>query len=189
MNTGVQSLPAVMSAGPSSGDYESLDVLVRRHRAALYRVAFRLTGNAADAEDLTQETVLEALKAFGRFRPGTRFDRWVFRIMTNTFVDTVRRRRRHPVASLDGPDLPPLPDTAASPDERAVITEQQAIIHQAIADLPVAFRLAVVLVDMEGLSYEEAGAVMRCPLGTVRSRLHRGRALLRRRLARYLENE
>jgi len=179
----------MMWAGTSSGDDESFDVLVRRHLAVLYRMAFRLTGNAADAEDLTQETVLEALKAFGRFRPGTRFDRWVCRIMTNTFIDTVRRRRRHPVASLDGVDIPPLPDAAASPDERAVITEQQALIHQAIADLPVEFRLAVVLVDMEGLSYEEAGAVMRCPLGTVRSRLHRGRALLRRRLARYLESD
>ncbi len=186
METAVHTLPAPAVEAESEPERASFEELVRCHGAALYRMALRLTGNAADAEDLAQDAVIEALRAFPRFQPGTRFDRWVYRIMSHTFIDRVRRRRRHPIVSLDAPDRPSLPAAEPSPEEQALSTERQAMVREAMATLPAEFRLAVVLVDLEGLSYEEAAAAMRCALGTVRSRLHRGRLLLRERLAEVL---
>ncbi len=186
METAAGTLPAPTVEAEVEPERATFEELVRRHGAALYRMAFRLTGNEADAEDLAQDTVIEALRAFSRFQPGTRFDRWVYRIMSHTFIDRVRRRRRHPVVSLDVPDQPPLPAAEPSPEEEALRTERRRMVREALATLPEEFRLAVVLVDLEGLSYEEAAAAMHCALGTVRSRLHRGRLLLRERLAEVL---
>ncbi len=186
METAAHTLLAPAVEAEIEPERASFEELVRRHGAALYRMAYRLTGNEADAEDLAQDAVIEALRAFARFQPGTRFDRWVYRIMSHTFIDRVRRRRRHPVVSLDAPDQPGLPAAEPSPEDEVLRTEQQMMVRQALATLPPEFRLALVLVDLEGLSYEEAAAAMHCALGTVRSRLHRGRLLLRERLAEVL---
>lgn len=159
----------------------SFEALLRRHGAALYRTAYRLAGNESDAEDLLQDTVIEGLRAFRSFRPGSHFDRWMRAIMSHTFIDRVRRRRRSPTISLDVAErLPAPPDII--PEEALLRSEEQAAVREALAALPAEFRLAVVLVDIEGLAYEEAAAMMHCALGTVRSRLHRGRQLLRARL-------
>lgn len=166
--------------------HETFEGLVRQHGEAIYRMAYRLTGNDADAEDLAQEAILEAFRAFSRFRPGSRFDRWVYRIMTHTFIDDVRRRRRHPLESLDSPDLREPLDRAPTPEERAVRGQLSAAVHAALAALPPEYRLTAVLIDLEGLSYEEASEMMHCPVGTVRSRLHRAREALREQLARHL---
>lgn len=168
---------------PGSQGRLGFEDLVYRHGRALYRMAYRLTGNEADAEDLTQDTVLEALRTYGRFQPGSRFDSWAFTIMRHRFIDRMRRLRRHPMMSLDAPEFTATPDPDLPPDEAAIRGEQRAFILRAMADLPPEFRLAIVLVDVEGLSYEEASHIMGCRLGTVRSRLHRGRSILRCTLA------
>ncbi len=168
---------------------QAFEELARRHGPALYRMAYRLIGNAADAEDLMQDTLLEALRTFRRFRPGSRFDSWAFTIMRHRFIDRMRGRRRHPVVPLEAPEIAAALDTDSPPEEAAIQGELRRTIRHAVADLPAEFRTAVTLVDMEGLSYEEATRIMGCPVGTVRSRLHRGRTLLRRRLAPLLNGE
>lgn len=177
-------LPAVEVAEEQPA--ESFEALVRRHGPAIYRLAYRMTGNAADAEDLTQDALVEALRAFGKFQPGTHFDRWVYRIMTRTFIDSVRWRRRHPTLSLDQPDVHPPVEPGDTPDDAVIRTEAGQQVHRALATIPREFRQAIVLVDLEGLSYEEAARAMDCAVGTVRSRLHRGRTLLRDRLRAYV---
>jgi RNA polymerase sigma-70 factor (ECF subfamily) len=178
--------------GESSKEREStretlFESLVTEHWRLIYRIAFRLTGNQTEADDLTQEAVLEAFRAFDRFQPGTRFDRWIARIMTHTFIDGARRRRRHTVVSLDEPDAPNLADTAPGPEETASQRELQDRIQQALTALAPEFRTAVILVDLEGHSYEDASRIMDTPIGTVRSRLHRARQALRRSLGPVLD--
>lgn len=161
--------------------------LVTEHWHLIYRIAFRLTGNRSDADDLAQEAVLEAFRAFPHFQPGTRFDRWIARIMTHTFIDGTRRRRRHPAASLDQPDTADPVDPTPGPEEAASQRELHDRVHRALVDLAPEFRTAVVLVDLEGHSYEDASRIMRVPIGTVRSRLHRARHALRHVLEPMLE--
>jgi RNA polymerase sigma-70 factor, ECF subfamily len=161
--------------------------LVTEHWRLIYRIAFRLTGNQAEADDLTQEAVLEAFRAFPRFQPGTRFDRWIAQIMTHTFIDGARRRRRHAVVSLDEPNAPDPVDPAAGPDERASQRELHDVVQRALTSLPPEFRTAVVLVDLEGHSYEDASRIMGTPIGTIRSRLHRARQAMKHSLGPLLQ--
>lgn len=165
---------------------ETFEDLIRKFGGAIHRMAYRLTGNEADAEDLAQEAILEAFRAFHRFRPGSTFMGWIYRIMTHTFIDAVRSRRRHPLDSLESANLRQPFEGPAVPEEAVVRAEERAVVHRALATLPPEYRLAVVLIDLEDLSYEEASAIMRCPVGTVRSRLHRGRSMLRDRLSPHL---
>ena len=144
----------------------------------LFYMALDMTGQPADAEDLAQEAVVKALRAFGSFKPGAEFKPWIFRILTNTVIDFYRTRRR-PLALLDM-DLPastdnhtPLPVSARSEE-----------IEEALRNLEPEQRLAVILVDLHDFSMKEAAEMMGCPMGTAGSRLARGRAALRRRLAR-----
>jgi len=155
--------------------------VARDHGHFLYTVAYRLTGNDDDAADLVQEVLLRVRRGLGSYQPGN-LKGWLSRITTNAFLDEVRRSRRRPAVALpDEPDhvLPPAP--AADVD-----LEMQALpadVARAVAELPVDYRAAVVLCDVVGLSYEEIAASLGVPLGTVRSRIHRGRALLRAALS------
>ena len=164
----------------------AFEELVQRHRNQIYRVAYRLAGNPDDAEDLAQEAVVEAFRAFDRYRPGTYFDRWLYRIMSRTDIDTVRRRRRRPTVSLDAPSaaegnarILSLGDSSQDPQELTEKASLDGAIQAALDGLPQEFRAAVVLADIEGLSYDEVADALRCPVGTVRSRLHRARQMLR----------
>lgn len=164
----------------------AFEELLQRHRTQIYRVAYRLAGNPDDAEDLAQEAVAEAFRAFDRYRPGTYFDRWLYRIMSRTYIDTVRRRRRRPTVSLDAPSaadgdprILSLGDSSQDPQELTEKASLDGAIQAALDRLPQEFRAAVVLADIEGLSYDEVADALRCPVGTVRSRLHRARQLLR----------
>jgi RNA polymerase sigma-70 factor, ECF subfamily len=166
----------------------AFESLVREHQDRIYQVAYRLSGNHDDAQDLVQDVLIEAYQAFGRFERGTHFDRWVYRIMAHTNIDRMRRRPKVRVESLDAP-LAMEDGTAV---EREIADETQdpechllqgvldEPLQRALDALPQEFRRAVVLSDMEGLSYEEISDVLRCPVGTVRSRLHRGRNMLRK---------
>ncbi|HKV43736.1 MAG TPA: sigma-70 family RNA polymerase sigma factor [bacterium] len=164
----------------------AFEELVQRHQGQIYRVAYRLTGNHDDAEDLAQEAIVEAFRAFDRYQPGTYFDRWLYRIMSRTYIDTVRRRNRRPMVSLDapiggagGPLVMLMGDSRDDPQQRTEATDLEGTIQAALDRLPEEFRTAIVLADIEGLSYDEVAHALRCPVGTVRSRLHRARQTLR----------
>ncbi len=149
--------------------------VARDHGRFLYTVAYRLAGNEYDAQDLVQEALLRVRKGLERYEPGS-LEGWLARIVTNVFLDDVRRRKRRPTDAL--PDDPErvLPATPAA-DE--VSTELSSDIQAALASLPDDFRVPVVLCDVADQSYEQISAALDVPLGTVRSRIHRGRRMLR----------
>lgn len=172
-------------------DLAVFEELVARYQRQMYRVAYRLTGNHDDAQDLIQDALFEAFRNFHRFETGTRFDRWLYRIMTNRHIDRVRRNSRLPVLSLDqspeGGDGREqswdVPSDVGDPAQALVEDVLDERIQAALNALPEEYRQTVILADIEEMSYEEVARVLRCPVGTVRSRLHRGRQLLRERLS------
>jgi len=169
------------------------DSLVQRYHKQAYNIAYRLTGNHADAEDLTQEAFVRAFRFFDNYRRDLPFENWLFRIISNLFVDDLRRRPKARIQSLDAPvgndatsesnAFLEIPDTRENPERVVLHEELDEQIQRALAALPQDFRTTVILADIEGMSYEEISEAMHCSLGTVRSRLHRGRKLLRTKLA------
>ena len=158
----------------------------------LYPAALRMTRNPSDAEDLVQETLAKAFAAFHQFRPGTNLRAWLHRILANTFINGYRKKRREPVQDLGAdfqddwqvggdPLLPPSRSAEAEALERLTDSD----ILQALRELPAEFRAAIYLADIEGYPYREIAEIMDTPIGTVMSRIHRGRAKLRERLARH----
>jgi RNA polymerase sigma-70 factor (ECF subfamily) len=158
---------------------------------SLYAGALRMTRNPADAEDLVQDTLLRAYRAFHRFEPGTNLKAWLFRIMTNAYINTYRKKQREPLkVSQDEVEDFDLyrelkdhdPALSQTPETIVLDSLVDSDITEAIDDLPEQFRLAVVLSDVEDFSYAEIAEIMDVPLGTVMSRLHRGRKALQKRL-------
>jgi RNA polymerase sigma-70 factor (ECF subfamily) len=158
------------------------DEIVRTHSERIYRLAYRLSGNRADAEDLTQETFVRVFRSLSDYTPGT-FEGWLHRITTNLFLDMVRRRARIRFDALPEDAGERLASSSAGPEQRYDETHLDPEIQRALDSLPVDFRAAVVLCDLEELSYEEIAATLGVKVGTVRSRIHRGRVLLRNALA------
>ncbi len=154
--------------------------VARTYGRFLYTVAYRLTGNEDDARDLVQETLLRVRTGLRTYRPGS-MEGWLSRITTNVFLDDVRRRRRRPVDRLPE-EQEALPATPGADDVLAASTISSDI-QAAITALPEEYRVAVVMADVVGLSYAEIGETLDVPVGTVRSRIHRGRSLLRNSLA------
>jgi RNA polymerase sigma factor (sigma-70 family) len=146
----------------------------------LYNVAYRLTGNQDDAADLVQEVLLRVRRGLATYQPGS-MEGWLSRITTNVFLDEVRRRRRRPIEPLPDDPEQGLPRSAAA-DEVLAGQGLSRDVQLALLRLPVEFRAAVVLCDVVGLSYAEIADTLEIPLGTVRSRIHRGRGLLREAL-------
>jgi len=167
--------------------------LLRKYERPLYRLAYRLTGHPDDAEDLLQDSVLEALRSFHRFQMGSRFDRWMQQVIIHNFIDRQRARPKIQVESLDqtneeaGEDERPLevPDVTDDPAHLLDMQGLEEPVQQALESLPVEYRIVVVLSDIEDFSYEEIAAALKIPIGTVRSRLNRGRNLLKEKLADY----
>jgi RNA polymerase sigma-70 factor (ECF subfamily) len=155
----------------------SWDQIVREHADRVYRLAYRLSGNPHDAEDLTQETFIRVFRGLGSYKPGT-FEGWLHRITTNLFLDMVRRRARLRMEGLPE-DTDRLAGGGLSPEQVYAATHLDPDLQQALDNLAPEFRAAVVLCDVEGLSYEEIGATLGVKLGTVRSRIHRGRQALK----------
>jgi RNA polymerase sigma factor (sigma-70 family) len=168
------------TAPPAVADWTppTWEEVVREHSARVYRLAYRLTGNSHDAEDLTQEVFVRVFRSLPGYTPGT-FEGWLHRITTNLFLDMARRRQRirfeglgeETEARLDGGE----PTPAQAFEDRHLDDDIQA----ALKALAPEYRAAVILCDIEGLSYEEIAATLGIKLGTVRSRIHRGRAQLR----------
>lgn len=175
-----------------SDDRQAFDELMVRYHKQAYNIAYRMTGNHADAEDLTQEAFIRAFRFFAQYKRELPFDSWLYKIMSNVFVDMLRRRPKAQIRSLDQPvitgdgeALLEIADSAAGPEELLMSGEMDVRIQAALNSIPADFRLAVIYADIEGLSYEEIADAMTCSIGTVRSRLHRGRKLLRERLKTY----
>ena len=156
----------------------SWEELVRDHSARVYRLAYRLTGNRPDAEDLTQDVFIRVFRSLHRFQPGT-FEGWLHRITTNLFLDGARRRQKIRFDGLADGSAERLPSAWPSPSDQLADSDLDHDVAAALAALPPEFRAAVVLCDIEGLSYEEISGVLDVKIGTVRSRIHRGRAQLR----------
>jgi RNA polymerase sigma factor (sigma-70 family) len=156
----------------------SWDEVVRTHSARVYRLAYRLTGNPYDAEDLTQDVFVRVFRSLSTYTPGT-FEGWLHRITTNLFLDQVRRKQRIRFDGLADDAADRLPGREPSPAQAYDDTHLDGDVQQALDALAPDFRAAVVLCDIEGLSYEEIAATLGIKLGTVRSRIHRGRAQLR----------
>ncbi len=155
--------------------------IVREHSTRVYRLAYRLTGNRQDAEDLTQEVFVRVFRSLSSYRPGT-FEGWLHRITTNLFLDQARRRQRIRFDALPEDVGDKLPGLLPSPDRELFDDMFDADIESALAALSPEFRAAVVLCDVEGLTYEEIADVLEVKIGTVRSRIHRGRSMLRKAL-------
>jgi RNA polymerase sigma-70 factor (ECF subfamily) len=156
--------------------------IARHHGRFLYTVAYRLTGNDADAQDLVQDVLLRVRRGLETYRPGS-LEGWLSRITTNVFLDDVRRKRRRPTVALpDDPDRVLV--GALDADAALASLRLPDDLQDALRDLPHEFRAAVVLCDVVGLSYEEIADQLGIPVGTVRSRIHRGRAALRGVLVR-----
>jgi len=160
----------------------SWDDVVREHSGRVYRLAYRLTGNQHDAEDLTHDVFIRVFRSLGTYRPGT-FEGWLHRITTNLFLDRMRRKQRIRFDALSDDAAARMPSSARGPEQRYHDDHFDDDVQRALDALSPEFRAAVVLCDIEGLTYEETAEALGIKLGTVRSRIHRGRALLRESLA------
>lgn len=175
--------------GPANDRVREFEDVALVHLDSLYQAALRLTGRRADADDIVQETFLRAFKGFHRFDPGTNCRAWLFTIMRNAFLNRVRAAGREVLEDdmdrhelertlLSAPEVP-------GPEEAFFQTVLHGDVDRALKELPLVFREALILADLEGLSYREIAEVLSCPVGTVMSRLSRGRRLLRVALGRF----
>ncbi len=173
-------------------DKARFEELAMEHMGSLYTAALRMTRNPSDAEDLVQETYLKAYRAFESFQEGTNLKAWLYRILTNTYINAYRAKKRRPEES-DVDELESLylyrrlggtEGAAAGRSAEDVVLDRftEAEVKEAIEALPEQFRLAVLLGDVEGFSYKEIADILQIPMGTVMSRLHRGRRALQKRL-------
>jgi RNA polymerase sigma-70 factor (ECF subfamily) len=199
MTTEIPEEPATSPTGDEpvepAGDVRALfEEQALQYMDQLYAAAMRMTKNPSDAADLVQETFVKAYTAFGQFQQGTNLKAWLYRIQTNTFINNYRKNQRNPyqgtIDDLEDWQLGSAQSVTQSTSTRSA--EVEAIDHlpdsavkDALQSIPEDFRLAVYFADVEGFSYQEIADIMKTPVGTVMSRLHRGRRLLRGLLAEY----
>ena len=174
---------ADLIARAGAGDFAAFNALVEHYQTAVYNLCLRLLGNQQAAEDTAQDAFISAYRRLETFRGGS-FRSWLFRIAANASYDELRWRRSRPAVSLDEPQGAgerafDVADKAPSPSQRAEQAELRQALADALARLPDEQRLAIVLCDTQGMDYAEIAGVMQCSLGTVKSRIARGRARLR----------
>jgi RNA polymerase sigma-70 factor (ECF subfamily) len=183
------------SAVPETGDVRALfEEQALQYMDQLYAAAMRMTKNPSDAADLVQETFVKAYTAFGQFQQGTNLKAWLYRIQTNTFINNYRKNQRNPYQGtiddledwqLGGAESVTQHTSTRSAEAEAIDHLPDSAVKDALQSIPEDFRLAVYFADVEGFSYQEIADIMKTPVGTVMSRLHRGRRLLRGLLAEY----
>ncbi|MFH1009426.1 MAG: sigma-70 family RNA polymerase sigma factor [Candidatus Latescibacterota bacterium] len=170
------------------GDLRAFDIIVRRYRDRLLNFAFRYLGDATTAEDVVQETFLRAFRKKEEYRATARFSTWLFTVAGNLAKNELRRRKRWRFTSLgwneDAEQHIEIPDDRPQPDTLAETEIATEAIQEAIESLPPSHRQAVILSDIQGLAYEEIAQIVGCPLGTVKSRINRGRLRLQKKLTR-----
>ena len=174
---------AAFDAG--TGEMPTWGELVREHADSVYRLAYRLTGDKHDAEDLTQETFMRVFRNVSKYQPGT-FEGWLHRITTNLFMDMVRHRAKIRMEALPE-DYERVPAVTMTPDEAYNASVLDPALRAALDELSPDFKVAVVLCDVVGMSYEEIADTLGVKMGTVRSRIHRGRTQLRQSLEQQAE--
>jgi RNA polymerase sigma-70 factor (ECF subfamily) len=160
-----------------AGDLDAFEDLVRMHQVRIYNVAYRITGNHEDANDAAQDAFVRAYQALSRFRQDAALSTWLYRIATNAALDLVRRRPASAAIELTA-DYPGAGDPGAEVHRREVNRR----VQDAVGHLPAEYRAVVVLRDLQGLAYDEIARILQVPIGTVRSRLSRGREALRAQL-------
>lgn len=178
--TGTAAFDAGVDEMPSWGE------LVAEHADSVYRLAFRLSGNQHDAEDLTQETFMRVFRSLDKYQAGT-FQGWLHRITTNLFLDMVRHRSKIRMEALPE-DYDRVPGTDMTPEQAYSVANLDPALQKALDELSPDFRVAVVLCDVVGMSYDEIAETLGVKMGTVRSRIHRGRFQLRASLEAAAEN-
>ena len=185
------STPVTMKSSPKSERHKEFEREAIPHMDLLYNYALRMTNNAQDADDLVQETYLKAYRFWDSYEQGTNIKAWLFRILKNSYINRYRKETKEP-DTVDYDEVKDfystVRDASTEPNDLQRTLFGNLLdddVTKAIASLPDDFRTVVILCDIEGLSYEEIAEFVDCPLGTVRSRLHRGRKLLREQLMQY----
>ena len=187
---------------PKDIDDEEMDAFHEEavpHLDALYGTALKLTKDEQDAEDLVQETMLKAYRYFDKYENGTNCKAWLFKIMHNTFINRYRKSQKRKEYLVDD-DYRPLQERAEAPDRHPFVDEiddEDEMYHKlfgdevsrALSEIPVDFRMVVLLADLQEFAYKEIAEIMDCPIGTVMSRLYRGRRMLRETLVEYATDE
>jgi RNA polymerase sigma-70 factor (ECF subfamily) len=185
----------MLMSAHASEDHLVYEQELAGHQRDLYPAALRMTRNPSDAEDLVQESMARAYAGIRHFTPGTNSRAWLFRILSNTFVSGYRKRQREPqhVLSAEFDSLSAASGAADEGPARAAPSAEEAVlgqfaysdVRQALNELPECFRATVYLADVEGYPYRDVAEMLGVPIGTVMSRLHRARAMLRKRLSAY----
>lgn len=171
-------------------EVEAFEALLERYGRRIYQMAYRMAGNEADAKDLTQEAFIRVYRALRRIDPQANLESWLYRIVTNLYIDMLRRRPKARIESLDAPLITArgdavtreIADETANPEATVLSAQLDADIQRALLGLSVELRMVVILSDIEGQSYDEISEALRIPVGTVKSRLHRARRILQERL-------
>jgi len=174
----------------TADELAAYEALVQKYGSYVYNIAYRMSGSDADAKDLAQEAFLRVFRAFRRIDPAASLEAWLYRIVTNLYIDLLRKHPKGRVESLSAPVTTPqggevpreFPAPAVDSPEAAVDAQMDATVQQALLALPADLRMVVVLSDVEGFAYEEIARMLAVPLGTVKSRLHRARKMLQERL-------
>lgn len=182
---------ATLVALAQEGHADAFTLLLSRYEKKTYNLAFRLMGNHADASDAAQEAMVRIYTRLHHFRGDSLFSTWLFRVVTNTCLDELRRRGRsrvtycdNPISSENNPIARQMIDPSAAPDEIAEQREVQAVVQRALTMLPAEYQTVIVLRDIQGYSYHEMAAMLQATLGTIKSRLHRARQALKAVLLR-----
>lgn len=170
----------------SKGNMKSFDELVLRYNKRVMNTAFGMLSDYHDACDASQEVFLRVYKSLSSFKGDSSFSTWLYRITVNVCSDILRKRRKHTAESLDKTDgeSPPhdIPDTGATPHDKAEQNELQRLVRDAVARLPEEYRTVLTLYEFEGASYEQISEILKCPIGTVKSRISRAKKKLRKNL-------
>lgn len=174
-----------------AGDLASFERLIEKHQQVAYNIAYRMVGNEEDAKDMTQEAFIKVFKSIKSFREDSSFSTWLYRIVMNTCKDELRKRKIN-VVSIDRPletgessaqfDIP---DLTYSPEVAFEKKQLHELLQEALVSIPEQNRTVVVMRDVQGFSYEDIAAVMNIPVGTVKSRINRGRHMLRERITQH----
>jgi RNA polymerase sigma-70 factor, ECF subfamily len=183
----------------SSRDRQAFQEEAVPHLDALYGTALRMTKSESDAEDLIQETMLKAYRYFDKYEKGTNCKAWLFKIMTNTFINRYRKKQKRKEYLIDD-DHRPLQERAEAPEHTPFLdhyeSEEQIYfrmfgdeVKRALEGMPVDFRMVVILADLQDFAYKEIAEIMDCPIGTVMSRLYRGRRMLQAQLGEYARGQ